>query len=280
MQSDLSLKLAYSKIAYKLEGEYKVPEGRSLEIEAGVTVLCPPGSQITISGVLRISGTEKLPVVFKAAQRGQGPWNGIHLEATKESVFEYVNISDAIVGIAMSKSAPNIRYCTLAWNDTGMRVGDYGAGSSPNVDKCIISFNKGDGVSIAGSSFTITGCTITKNGGWGINGEYYAGPRVSKSIIVLNKGGGVTCRYYECGVVIDGSIISDNGGPGIKNDSTKEWDLRRNYWGRDATRALQAGNGVAKLSNITGKVRMDEFLKSPPNGCGADKKALGRQKLW
>ena len=217
--------------------------------------------------------------MFEVAQRGQGLWKGIHLEAVTDSTLEYVNVSGGTVGIAMTKSTPKIGHCILANNATGMSIGDCGCGSNPTIDHCIVSFNLKDGLNIRGSDATITCCTITKNGDWGINGVYYASPKVSKSIITLNRGGGVWCRQYECRVGIGGSVICDNGSWDIKNESALEWDLRGNYWGR-VTAALRAGKGVVSVPNIVGKVRMDEFVKSPPKDCGAGKSALWGQKLW
>jgi len=179
----------------------------------------------------------------------------------------------------MTNSAPKITNCIIANNNIGVRIEGSGSSSEPTIDKCIISFNVNDGIDIVNSNPKITSSTITKNGGWGINGRYYASPIISKSIVKFNRKGGICFSQQNCKLVINNSIILDNGGLDIKNESPLEWDLRGNYWG-PATNLLQAGNGVAALPNISGKVRMDEFLKIPPKECGAGPMVLWGQKLW
>jgi hypothetical protein len=64
-------------------------------------------------------------------------------------------------------------------------VGEYGGGSEPVLKNCLITQNRDDGVVLRASSAAFERCTISRNGGWGIRGEYL---RLSFSFFVHNLG--------------------------------------------------------------------------------------------
>jgi parallel beta-helix repeat protein len=231
-----------------------------------------------VEGSLVVSGTAQKPVEFRGVEHGFGVWMGIRLSKVKDTTIKYARVFDAEIGISIVKSKPTLLGCVVANNVTGLHAGDYGAGSHPALEDCVFSFNEKHGVSLSGSGATITSCTISRNGGWGIFGEYYASPAVKASVITANGGGGLYCRRYECKVSVAGSVLAGNAEVDVRNESSLDWDLRGNYWGPALTKVLKGGQTAPP--NVAGKARLDGFLEKMPENCGASMREVNGQKLW
>ena len=176
--------------------------------------------------------------------------------------------------------SPSLVGCVLAGNRIWFHVGDYGSASTAKLENCVISFNEKHGVSIKGSAASFWSCTISRNGGWGIYGEYYASPAIKSSIITGNREGGLFCKHYQCKVSAEGSVLVGNAEVDVRNESSLLWDLRGNYWGPVITAAARKlGSGIT-LPNVVGKAQVDGFLTEMPKSCGATLTELAGQKLW
>jgi parallel beta-helix repeat protein len=64
----------------------------------------------------------------------------------------------------LTKCNPRLLGVALVGNGTGLSIGVHGAGSSPTVTNSVISYNRDNGVYLAGSSCQLENCTISRNG--------------------------------------------------------------------------------------------------------------------
>jgi hypothetical protein len=201
------------------------------------------------------------------------------LNHTNKPRIEYADIHGAEVGVKTVSSDCTLRGCILTHNRFGLNIATYGSSSHAVLDDCVIAFSERDGILLEGSDAEIRDCTITNNGEWGIRGIYYASPKIRRSVITLNRGG-IWCREYECNLSAEASFLAGNATLDLKNESSVEWDLRGNFWGKELTRVLRTRGPTAKLPNIDGRVRLDEFLDAVPKQCGASVRMLEKRKLW
>lgn len=276
-QKEDILKLSADTKPYILRGDYSIPAGKQLEIEQGTIVVAEKGAGISAAGTLLISGTQDAPVTFMSKVPGQASWEGIKIQKSDSSRIQFAIISGAKSGIYVSGCKPEITGCLLQRNTVGIKVGDYGAGGHPTVTNCVIANNNEDGIQLNASSANMSNCTIVQNGGWGIRGEYYASPKIERTIISKNKKGGLYCWLYTCKVEAHGCIIENNKNCNVQNGSPEDWDFSGNWWGKASTQKLIKSGDTANLPGIldghdkenTGKVRLNEFLREPPKECGA-----------
>lgn len=287
VQQEEVVTLVSSPKPYRLKGEYNVPAGKRLVIEAGARIECDKDSELSVNGSLTIDGTNAAPVRFEGRQHGYGYWKGISLREAKEAKLVHTWVTDAVTGVYVRKCQPYLQSCVLAGNGTGMKAGEYGSGSKVTIDDCVLSLNEKDGLELSGSSATIESTTITRNGGWGIRGEYYASPKIGKSLITKNRGGGLWCKLYDCNAEARNSAIFGNGSIEIKNESAKDWDFSGNYLGRDVARAVKAKGETVNLPMIHdgsdtqnfGKVRISGALPDVPPTCGSSIQKIGNQSV-
>jgi hypothetical protein len=279
VQQEAVLQLRPATRPHRLTGKFIVPQGKRLEIEAGTIIECESGSELSISGDIVVRGTADKHMVLRDRRGIVGDWRGIFLDHTDTPKIEYADIRGAEAGITTVKSRCTLRGCILSHNRVGIKITACGSASHAVLEDCVVAFNESDGIYLLGSSMEIHACTITYNGGWGIQGIYYASPGIHQSIVTFNKGG-IYCKEYECKLIAEGSVLAGNATIDIKNESSMEWDLRGNFWGKALTQVLRTQGPAANLPNIAGRVRLDGFLDSVPKQCGASVRMLDKRKLW
>ena len=179
----------------------------------------------------------------------------------------------------MHASKPSIDNTILANNIVGLFAGEYGSGSEPTLKNCLITQNREDGVVLRSSSAVFEHCTISRNGGWGIRGEYYSSPSISSSIISDNKKGGVWCKLYTCKPTAHNSTFLRNSEYEVFNESPEVWDFSGNWWGANDTQILKRKGDTANLRSIRdgrdkdptglGEVILSNFLEAAPANCGS-----------
>ena len=271
--------LVRAKTPHIVTGEYAVPEGSELTIEPGTELVFAKNAGLTIRGKLQIKGTEAAPVVLCGKVTGAAAWQGLRINNSPSTVIDFVRITGAQNGIYVNGSKPTIENALLTGNTVGLYVGNYGSGSHPSLKNCLITKNREDGIVLVGSSATLDHCTIFRNGGWGIRGEYYASPVITWSSITENQKGGVWCRIYTCKAEAHNSIILKNSKYDVFNDSPEQWDFSGNWWGTAATQLLQKKGDTANLQSIRdgrdrgttslGEVLLFNFLEKEPENCGS-----------
>ena len=179
----------------------------------------------------------------------------------------------------MHSSKPVIENSILTANIVGIYAGEYGSESRPTLKNCLITQNREDGIVLIGSSAMIDHCTISRNGGWGIRGEYYASPSISASVISDNRGGGIWCRFYTCKVEAHGSSFLRNKDYDISNESPEIWDFSGNWWGGSDAQLLKSKGDTANLRSVPdgrdkdttgrGEVLLLNFLEQEPTDVGS-----------
>lgn len=265
---------------YIITGTYEVPADSELTIEAGTKLAFAKDAALIIRGRLLIKGTKSAPVELFGKATGTAPWQGLRINSSPDVQIDHVNIRGAQNGIYVYSSNPVIENSVLTANIVGIYAGEYGSASHPSLKNCLITQNRQDGVVLIGSSSaTIEHCTISRNGGWGIRGEYYASPSISASIISENKSGGIWCRHYTCKVTAHGSSVVRNKDYDVSNGSPETWDFSGNWWGTTNTQLLKSKGDTANLRSIRdgrdkdtsglGEVLLSAFLEQEPANIGS-----------
>jgi hypothetical protein len=281
-QTEPVLVLAPREQPYVLSGDYDVPVGKRLEIRAGTTIVGSSRSQLTVHGELICAGTRDQPVIFCGAQHSSAWWKGLVLDGAAGSTLTGSRFMDAELGVHVFRCNPTFNHCVFVNNRIGLSIGQlsgYGGGThAATLNDCVCSFNTAQGILVHGGTATLSGCTVTKNGGWGVDGAYYVTHDIKNSIISLNHGGGIILAAYDCKATAENSVLAGNTGLDLQNKSTPECDLRGNYWGPALTQYF-AGGGQSP-PNIKGPARFEVFLPEMPKQCGASIRELGGQSLW
>jgi hypothetical protein len=194
------------------------------------------------------------------------------------------NVDTDVGGIAaFSGSSPTISGTSITYNSANNVGGIYSEDSSPNIINCTIEHNQADvdlngwpatgGAIFVGGSPTITGSSVSYNGGWpppasvgGIfNANSLASLTISGSVISFNSAwytGGIEVR--DASPTISNSTISQNWGFGTGGD----WNWFTGgmaFWG-DCSPTI-SGNTVSYNSAIgTGGIMCNsngEVTESP-----------------
>jgi parallel beta-helix repeat protein len=278
-QTERVMTLKKAKTPHIITGDYSVPEGYELNIEAGTLVIFSRDSGLTVQGNLTISGTEDAPVKFAGKVTGAASWQGLRINKSPSTTISHIRISGAKNGIYVNGAKPLIENAALFGNTVGIKIGESGSASNPILRNCLITENKEDGIQLFGSKVTIEQCTVHRNGGSGLRGEYYASPQITGSRITENKEGGLWCKLYTCKAEAHNSMILQNGKFDVFNESPEAWDFTGNWWGAQATAQLQKKGDTADLGAIRdgrdrgesgkGEVRLSGFLESEPTGIGS-----------
>ena len=108
---------------------------------------------------------------------------------------------------------------------------------------CVVNYNQGDGMYAGGgSAFQISGCTLSRNNGWGLNAQLVGNLtplEVWNNLVQSNNSGGLNLgSYILVGVV--SNTISGNTGNGM--------NLSLNYY------SYQGWNSGVSSSGITGNL--------------------------
>ncbi len=261
---------------YAIQGEYFVPKGKKIVIEEGVTLIAEKDSELTVGGTISINGSKERPVFIKGKGEGTSFWRGLRFQELEKAETEYVQISNAKIGIHIVNCGRNrisLSKTIITSNGTGLRVVE----SKPSLVDCIISRNSENGMSLEwGAVSSIRNCTIERNRGWGIFCTDGSTHEIISSIITGNLKGGI--RFQGRGTIeVHNCSITGNSDFDVRNDDGKDCDFTSNWWGAEATRKLVAKGDTANLTGIydghedqkLGKVRLHDFLKEEPKNVGA-----------
>lgn len=268
------LVLSDQKNAYVVMGEYVVPQGMSLKIENGVTLLFSKGAGLSIEGELLVNGTTNSPVVFRGQSTGLGVWQGIRIGKSDSTDITCAVISGAISPVNFSapcKAA--VRKSLIYRNLQGIQA----HGGPPLVEDCAIVENRGDGIYNYGGEVSVENCYIGRNSGWGLQGEYGPGLSMNGTVVTRNQKGGIYYHLYDRSVVIHQSAFVENKGIEAQIGMRKSWDCTENYWGKTMTALLKAKGSNVRLPKIkdkrhgdsnVGMIDVSNFLEDMPQNCG------------
>ena len=258
----------------------------------------PNQVEINCSGVMTLSGNTSTSVVIRGENTGSGEWAGINLSATgtSGSFFNFVEISDAVVGLAIGGDAPILALRDLTFTDceTGVRItGRYdisliGAASLPEISGCT------NGVELDQADCTIDRVSIHDNE---IGVECTASsPRIRNCDIYANFIGVAT---FDANSIPDMGLTGDPGNndfrgpgtgyPGLANnfhitalDPVSDIYAQENWWGTENASQIQARIMVIDLPPTgSGSVLFQPCLEEAPEGSpgAGGKKDPDRPKL-
>lgn len=274
-QADAQVIISPAKEAHTITGEYVIPEGKELKIEAGTVISFNKDASLSVSGGdLIVAGKEDAPVIFTGKAKKAGYWKGITILNTKNTVIDYCWICSADTGISIKFSKPQITN-TLIENCVNGINSDNHAGA--NVENTIIRKNKKNGISLNSSKIILKNCCICDNEN-GISGGYYPGADITDSIITKNKESGIFGSGWPTTITAHNSSIIGNGKHEVCNKTGADWDFSKCWWGT-YTKSLQTkgdtfnipkiSDGLDKENKGSGRVRINDFLTEEPNDIGA-----------
>ncbi|MDP8287436.1 MAG: right-handed parallel beta-helix repeat-containing protein, partial [Candidatus Electryonea clarkiae] len=199
---------------YIVEDSVYIIEGRTLEIEAGATLLFDDGVKFIISGRLIANGTELDSILF-ILNDGAEAWGGLDfwIHASQFSSMEYCRVSGSnSSGIqCLSYGCPfPLSNCVISGNSSpydgsGIRWNFY---FPRTIDNCTISNNEGIGIYTDGQ-LTLDSCTINNNTERGI--VSISSMEINNCIISDNSEGGV---YAEGDLSVQNTVIARNSTDG------------------------------------------------------------------
>ena len=125
------------------------------------------------------------------------------------------NSGDRVGGgiLCLFNSSPTIRNCIIVSNgmEDGFGGGFYSKGTDVEIHDCLFEANTavvGGGLYVEDGLLTLTGCTVRKNGAYGIRCD---DANMSNCMIDSNEGGGI----FADNVVLTDCQIVANTGPGL-----------------------------------------------------------------
>jgi len=197
---------------YVVSGELRVDGGRTLTIDAGVTVLLEPGSSLVVRGRLEVNGTASDPVSFRAVDCGHY-WGGILLAGPDaRGMFTHCVIERAIGMV----DGPLGRRGALHVTHGARLVLDACAVSE--VDGwAVVSEGESNELRVVGSSFDGTVGGVLNDSGFA---------RIERSTISRLARGAHGIELISSSTprsVIRDSRVEDGGGDGIRLTGSNAW---------------------------------------------------------
>ncbi|KAF0140465.1 MAG: hypothetical protein FD122_2480 [Stygiobacter sp.] len=230
---------------YYFTANATVNSGITLTIQSGTGLYFASGTNLTVNGTLNASGTSTNGIIF--TKSGANNWGGIQFNSGSNGNIQYCTIQNATHGIYCSNSSPQIKYCTIQYNQyTGIYCDNY---SSPSLVNNTIQNNYGGVVCNSYSSPNLLNNgyqgynVIRNNGSWGISASYNSNPVVGSN-------------YYSGG----SNSIYSNGGA-ISATSGCYVEARKNWWNRTSPPYFLTSDFSASSSTIL----YDPALSSDPN---------------
>ncbi len=259
---------------YVVQGDVRVPDGHTLEIQAGVEVWFDSSDsqssgvdtarpEFIVEGTLSVTGTSTDPVSFKAnlSDPSRGHWYGIVVGANATAVrLEHATISHAVNGVDTSAPGPRLELVDSHIHDASSEGVAVKAGN-PTISGSTIEDNNGVGVYVyEPAAATISETVIADNGDRGV--EIWQGTNtvdnttIDQSTINANRTSGVYVRNTTNGAVtalVSESIITNTAGDGLRTYGADAsiTTLYSNVWGnsRNFYPATLEQSGVEIMSS-------------------------------
>ncbi|MGI9304524.1 MAG: right-handed parallel beta-helix repeat-containing protein, partial [Gammaproteobacteria bacterium] len=244
-----------------------VGRGGALTLTAGTKLRFAANGKLSVSGTLKIEGTESEPVVLTSAQTepAAGDWQGITIEpSATDVVLSQLVVEYAATGVTVNNDAvTEVRDCTLRHNNYGIR---FRRGAS-KVERCVIADNRYSGVYVywRDTSPQVLGNTVQGNGNHGVYIEAGAEPVLAANVITGNGHGVyVSGRSHNPHPTVTGNDIYGND---LDGDG-QEWNyFTSDFTDRTTTVLAATGNwwGTQDPTAIAATVRdyADDANESP-----------------
>jgi len=209
---------------YTLSGEYKVPAGKTLKIEAGVTITAQVNENtdyilIEKHGKIDARGTASNPIVMTSNQKKAGDWAGLHICGDAK-----INLEGG-TGLSEVGNSPyggnndhdnsgvisymRVEYAGQKLNEAGTKEGNgitfYGVGDGTTVDHCQAYKGTDDGFEFFGGCVNIKYMVSTNNSddafdwtqGWRGKAQFLVAYQESKTILGYDCDALMECDNLE-----------------------------------------------------------------------------------
>ncbi|MBU4066765.1 MAG: DUF799 family lipoprotein [Proteobacteria bacterium] len=244
---------------YLIEDTVIIPETCSLLIEPG-TIIKSSGGGLVIRGGIIASGSKTQIITFLSVNESalESAWEGITFDSVKgdKNLLVFCRIKNAVTGVEIKSSSPEIRNCEFVKNDIGIKI--IGGFSNPQIEDCIIHDNSSAGIEIIdGAKVSITNNRINNNNA-GLLIQDAGSVSVKGNLITNNKGFGIVVKNSEA--AISKNNIYDNALSDMEGAfQGKAADANDNWWGKADWHDL--------LTNTNGRINIKTILDGPyPDG--------------
>ena len=254
-----------------LRGEYRVPAGRQLHIEAGTMINAEKDAVLVVEGGLTISAAEYQGTMFIGPVGAT--WQGIRLVRAQRVNMEGAHIQRAQVGVHLrdTKGALLID-CFLPENGVGVLAEGT---TEVRLENCRIARNKGSGLEVRGGYAEVEWCSFTANETWGVDSKGSSRVAFWRSTVVLNTEGGIRMREGSHFRARE-SCLQGNGKYDIVNESTQTQDFARNWWGFPVVPPPPGPRGSddaesaphVPTERLVGRILTRDPLTKKPEHCG------------
>ena len=260
---------------YVLRGNYSVPVGKTLIVEAGTIVRAEQDAFLQVFGNLKVEGSESEPVVFCGEKSVAGCWKGI-LGNPQSVTVECAVLRDAFN--AFTLPIGTIRSCLITGNNWAV------SGKNCVIENCIIEKNLKGAVHADFGTVKIDRCTIRENGSnpsekgdlaWrgAVFGSANGRIIMRKSIVSDNEDIGVN-DYRHSSLVED--CIVENNKPFDFSVTESNLQVNNCWMGETVQRVIDQKGYGANLANVRdlhdgrqGSVVFKPGPKTRPVDCGA-----------
>ncbi|MES2708277.1 MAG: Ig-like domain-containing protein [Verrucomicrobiota bacterium] len=178
---------------YNLTGNFTVPSGLSLTLQAGTTVYLAAGANLTVStgGTLNAAGTPGAGITLARIPSGSGDWGGVTVNGgtARLSYVTFANNGDTALH---ARNGAEVTLDHLAFRNTNEPYLELD-GSSFHVSDCVFPANTssfelvhGTGGIAAGGRGIIRNCRFGKTSGYNDSLDFTGGNRPGPALQVLN----------------------------------------------------------------------------------------------
>ncbi len=167
-------------------------------------------------------------------------------------------------GIVANGAAPSIADCVVE----GARTGIACVGGTPSVVRCTIRGNKEQGLRLDAAAGTVSACTISGNGTYGVTLTNRSTTAIAGCTIQGNGAGGVSCAsnaaptFTDCTVSANGASAQNGGGFAVADaaPTLENCTITGNF-------ALKTGGG-AYFSNAAATIKRCTLAFNAAGGIG------------
>jgi hypothetical protein len=230
---DGEVRLMRQEGPYKLRERVRIGKTGSLLIERGTMVIAAYGAAILAEGTIKSFGEGEEFVRFRPENPAMG-WDTISLVKNSRQELEWFDIRGADRGLDMEICHAEVKNCIFAQNKVGLRITGGGSSDGGEISQwlknCLITNNLKEGVLLHGNRLGLERCTISYNGGVGLNMTYYGYPDVTACLITGNHIG-IQSNLYTTHLDLKNSNIVGNRSAAIEVKTSLDFQCRGNYWG-------------------------------------------------
>ena len=225
---------------YILTCDVTVASGKTLTINAGVTVKSNATFSLIVNGTLSAVGTSGSPIAITTnnGTPAPGQWGGLRF------------------GSGAGPSASQVTYVTVSYagNLSSFPSGIYVNGSSPTFNNVTVNFSSRSGVQITGSAATpsFTNVTVSNNTIYGINLVSSGGINITNSAISNNTDYAFGADANTRLIGLTGLTISGNGSGSKNSIGYRGGSITTNEtWLASVIRTVTATTTIASAGVLT-----------------------------